>query len=193
VVRERRAFTLIEILAVVAIIGILAAILLPSIGRAMETARRLKDASNMRQIAIAYVSYVRDGHDRNEIAQCKNVHEFANVLAKHKYLATPEVYFSETDPLVASSHLKKPKVIGKASDGPWRPNADFMKFPLSVVAIVNVSSNAPETTTPILYTRGLDIDSGRWKKDATYGEEGGFIAFLDGHVRFFHNVADGET
>ena len=26
-----------------------------------------------------------------------------------------------------------------------------------------------------------------------YGEEGGFVAFLDGHVRFFNNVVDEAT
>ncbi|HPD28657.1 MAG TPA: prepilin-type N-terminal cleavage/methylation domain-containing protein [Phycisphaerae bacterium] len=46
-------FTLIEVLVVVAIIALLIAILLPSLSRAREHARRIQCASNARQIAIA--------------------------------------------------------------------------------------------------------------------------------------------
>jgi prepilin-type N-terminal cleavage/methylation domain-containing protein len=190
---EKRAFTLIEILAVIAIIGILAAILLPSVGSAVNKAHRMKDANNMRQIAVAYINYMRDNHDRNEMARCKNVHEFASVLAKRGYLTTPEVYFSDSDPAVSLSNLKKPKSIGKPGGGSWRLSDDFTKFPLSVVAVVSISPSAPASTTPIIYSRGLEVDSGTWKKDGVYGEEGGFIAFLDGHVKFFNSLADEAT
>jgi prepilin-type N-terminal cleavage/methylation domain-containing protein len=43
-----RGFTLIELLVVVAIISVLIAILLPSLGRVKETARRTVCASNLR-------------------------------------------------------------------------------------------------------------------------------------------------
>jgi prepilin-type N-terminal cleavage/methylation domain-containing protein len=191
--KDRRAFTLIEILAVIAIIGILAAILVPSVGSAISKAHRMKEANNVRQIALAYINYIRDNHDRSEMARCRDVHEFAGVLAKRGYLTTPEVYFFDSDPAASLSKLKKPKSIGKPGGGSWRPSDDFMKFPLSVVAVVNISPNVSASTTPIIYSRGLDVDTGRWGKDGAHGEEGGFIAFLDGHVRFFNNIADEAT
>jgi prepilin-type N-terminal cleavage/methylation domain-containing protein len=92
-IRSRVAFTLIEVLAVIAIIGILAAILLPSIGGAVTKAKRMKDANNLRQIAMAYVTRIHSSFDGREFAQCKNLYDFANILAKHGYLTAPEVIF----------------------------------------------------------------------------------------------------
>jgi prepilin-type N-terminal cleavage/methylation domain-containing protein/prepilin-type processing-associated H-X9-DG protein len=56
----RNAFTLIEILVVVAIISILAAILFPVFARARENARRSSCMSNLKQMGIAMMMYVQD-------------------------------------------------------------------------------------------------------------------------------------
>lgn len=54
---ERAAFTLVELLVVVAIIGILLALLLPAVQFAREMGRRTQCANQMRQIALAFHSY----------------------------------------------------------------------------------------------------------------------------------------
>jgi len=56
----RRGFTLIELLVVVAIIAILAAILFPVLERAREKAKQSSCLSNLKQLALAWQSYIQD-------------------------------------------------------------------------------------------------------------------------------------
>jgi len=62
--RRTRAFTLIEILIVLAIVAILAAILFPVFARVREAGRRASCASNVRQILIGVRLYAQDNDDR---------------------------------------------------------------------------------------------------------------------------------
>lgn len=58
--RVFRGFTLIEILVVVAIIALLAAILFPVFSRARESSRRATCQSNLKQIGLALAQYASD-------------------------------------------------------------------------------------------------------------------------------------
>lgn len=58
----RRGFTLIELLVVVAIITLLMAILLPSLGRAREQAKAVACVSNLRQLGMAFQIYAGENN-----------------------------------------------------------------------------------------------------------------------------------
>lgn len=58
--RRRGGFTLIELLTVIAIIGILSAILIPVVGRVRDSSRKAVSASNLRQWGTALHLYLDD-------------------------------------------------------------------------------------------------------------------------------------
>ena len=62
--RRHNSFTLIEVLVVIAIIAVLAALLLPALATAREKGRRVTCSSNLHQLGVAFYTYIDDYDSR---------------------------------------------------------------------------------------------------------------------------------
>jgi prepilin-type N-terminal cleavage/methylation domain-containing protein/prepilin-type processing-associated H-X9-DG protein len=90
---RKTAFTLIELLVVIAIVALLAALLLPTLGRAKESARAAVCLSNLHQIGIALQIYVQDNH--NKLPVMRDVLTDTNAAATNTFPAINTVLASQ--------------------------------------------------------------------------------------------------
>ena len=61
---RRRGFTLVELLMVIGIIAVLISLLLPTLNKAREQARRVKCMANLKQLTWAYLAYAQESRGR---------------------------------------------------------------------------------------------------------------------------------
>jgi prepilin-type N-terminal cleavage/methylation domain-containing protein len=189
------AFTLIELLTVIAIIGILAAIVIPTVGTVREKAQRAVDANSVREILKAAQIYAGDNQDRlpdpiNIPAATLNAAQQAwkwpGILAKNNILTDPTFWYAKNDPAFNGTY---PQFIIQPTTARNTLHTTFTTGRSPSWEFVGGIKMSDPATTPVIYTRGL-TNAGVWNTTSgVYKATGGYIAFLGGNVSFYSTVA----
>ncbi len=189
---RRWAFTLVELLTVLAIVAVLTAALIPAVGKVLQSARRSQAGENMRQIAIAYATYSGESGTPRTL-NATSIYDWALTLAKSGGLNEATLFYNGDDPLVSANSESRPKTIAYSDGaGAWTINPDFDGFPLSVSVVSGLASGADPSTTPVAWSRGL-LSDGTWAgpsaaSPSAWNGEGGHVAYLDGHVVWYRDL-----
>jgi prepilin-type N-terminal cleavage/methylation domain-containing protein/prepilin-type processing-associated H-X9-DG protein len=126
-----KAFTLVELLVVIGIIALLISILLPSLNKAREQAKRTQCLSNLRQVHFAYTYYAMSNHDQVPLgyrAGCKQFNSrvysattqrfvLCGWLYQGGFMRPPEVFFCPSE--------GNPQSMFSTETNPWPPGPEF--------------------------------------------------------------------
>src|SRR3954470_8809531 len=168
----RAGFTLIELLTVIAIIGILAALIFPTVGKVRETAQRTVDANNLREIVKAATIYAADNNDRLPdpaaiLAQSPapvtggtGPFLWAGILAQRGILTDPTFYFAKNDPAFNGAY---PTAIVSPGNRTVLDPSFVTNRILSFEFVGGLRMSDPPST-PVAFTRGL-LPTGTWSAD----------------------------
>ncbi len=196
--KQPKGFVLMELLIVIAVIGILAAILLPALARARETGRRKSCMANLNQMGMAMHMYA-DEHNQflpwsggGNNAMCLFVlhKEYIAELATFVCPSDANAHRNDFDDYNAPGYERKP--ISDLPDGAYSLRTSYEYFG----AYANEPLMLPHPSSPVpLIPIMWDIMSGAPKSQTQTASGwgagsmnhipgGGNVLWLDGSVEF---------
>lgn len=121
---RRPGFTLFELLAVIATIGILAAILLPALARSRETARRASCLANLAQLGMVLKMYAEE-HDRNLPWSGGGGNADGLLALRGDYVTDSRIFFCPSDSNITDRAITQGEWTAKLNgDGEGRNDDD---------------------------------------------------------------------
>jgi prepilin-type N-terminal cleavage/methylation domain-containing protein len=121
--RRAGAFSLVELLCVIAIIGLLAALLLPVLNQSEARAKRIGCENNLRQAGIAFQIFTHDYDGKFPMSVSMNEGGAAEFV-QNGYAVGREFYFSFRQFQVLSNELSMPSILTCPTD-PRFPATNF--------------------------------------------------------------------
>ena len=196
---RRTGYTLVEVLTVCAIIGIVAALAMPSMVRTITKARRTKCANNLRQIGIAFSGFAHDHQD-----QYPHQTPAAEGGAREQNLSSPVLngmyVLNPAAFQTVSAGFKSPQVVICPATRHWVSSFNQLNA-TNLCYALNLLAESGSATVPLasdshllgdwrlLMTSSVDRNRNLTIFNASRHEGRGNVVFGDGHVELQKSVA----
>ena len=199
-----KAFTLVELLVVIAVIAILAALLFPAVSRAKDSERRTTCLNNLKQINLGVRMYADDSRENSPEATPKSaadpftaykelIKSYVNIRgassARDRIFACPAdtFYYDDKDRVSQSLHLQSRNNFSSyAFNAGNVPPGDPPVHPWPGIAGWKLSSIRDPVKT-VLVAEFPALLPYSWHKragESHYNNARDMVSFVDGHVSY---------